>query len=230
MFTTDNIRPAGPEEINFYENNLYPLQDAVFTMLQTDRFYLSGGTCLSRFYYYHRYSEDLDFIFNGSQYLKEEFEVESRNIINRLQKQYEIEITLNGEFFKRGFIQSNKIELKIEFIYENYPHIGEFHENTGIIIDSKENIGTNKITAIYDRKTAKDFVDLYYLLQDMDLSLLTEWAKYKVVPLDYEGTIIALSNSKIEGTALLKKNMSPDAMNQFAHGLIGDLISNARSS
>ncbi len=122
MFTAENIRLATAVETSFYEKNLYPLQDDIFTMLQTDRFYLSGGTCLSRFYYYHRYSEDLD------------------------------------------------------------------------------------------------------------LSQLTEWAKYKVVPLDYEGTIIALSNSKIEGTALLKKNMSPAVMNQFAHGLIGDFISNARSS
>ena len=49
----------------YYEENLYPLQDGVMNILahsDTD-FFLTGGTALSRAYYNHRYSEDLDFTY-----------------------------------------------------------------------------------------------------------------------------------------------------------------------
>ena len=49
---------------NYYLTGLYPLQDKFlkfFNDHNEDRFYLTGGTALSRFYCHHRYSEDLDF-------------------------------------------------------------------------------------------------------------------------------------------------------------------------
>ena len=52
----------------YYEEKLYPLQDGVMNILQqsgTD-FFLTGGTALSRAYYNHRYSDDLDFFLNNS--------------------------------------------------------------------------------------------------------------------------------------------------------------------
>jgi predicted nucleotidyltransferase component of viral defense system len=47
----------------YYEEKLYPLQNGVLSILSqsgTD-FFLTGGTALSRGYYNHRYSDDLDF-------------------------------------------------------------------------------------------------------------------------------------------------------------------------
>jgi len=47
----------------YYEENLYPLQDGVMNILSqsgTD-FFLTGGTALSRAYYNHRYSVLLSF-------------------------------------------------------------------------------------------------------------------------------------------------------------------------
>ncbi|GEM_PF-7031066 len=43
------VRKAIPEEIRFYEKIFYPLQDDIFSLIQTDRLYLSESTCLSRF-------------------------------------------------------------------------------------------------------------------------------------------------------------------------------------
>ena len=42
---------------------LYDLQDKVLDVIfQTEQvFYLTGGTCLNRFYHEKRYSDDLDF-------------------------------------------------------------------------------------------------------------------------------------------------------------------------
>ena len=49
---------------SYYKDTLYPLQDKVLKLidsLQTP-FYLTGGTALSRCYFNHRYSYDLDFL------------------------------------------------------------------------------------------------------------------------------------------------------------------------
>jgi len=60
----------------YYEENLYPLQDGVLNIISrsdTD-FFLTGGTALSRAYYNHRYSDDLDFFLNKSQTYDEQME------------------------------------------------------------------------------------------------------------------------------------------------------------
>ncbi len=78
------MRLATEQEHKFYHEKLYPLQDEIFKLITSDKFYLTGGTCLSRFYYDHRYSDDLDFFFDGEKYNQEVFEVEFRTIISNL--------------------------------------------------------------------------------------------------------------------------------------------------
>ncbi len=223
-----NILKATTSEISFYENVLYPFQDEIFRLIQTDRFYLSGGTCLSRFYYHHRYSEDLDFFFDGCIYPKEGFEIVTREIINRISESFKTEITVSGEYFKRGFVYKEDTILRIEFIYENYKNVGKRKCVHGIWIDSKENIAANKLTAVYDRKTAKDFIDLYYLLQEIDFEQAAKWAQYKVVPLDYEGVLIAFAEHKLEGAALLKQDISLKDFNDFVIKLIQRMVDYAQ--
>lgn len=224
----ENIHKASLKDIAFYEKFLYPFQDEIFKLIQTNRFYLSGGTCLSRFYYHHRYSEDLDFFFDGYFYPKEEFEIVFREIINRMSEKFKTEITVSGEYFKRGFIYKKDTALKIEFIYENYKNVGQRNKVNEVYIDSKENIATNKLTAVYDRKTAKDFIDLYYLLKDIDFEQAAKWAEYKVVPLDYEGVLLAFANHKLEGAALIKQNISLKDFNNFVVNLIQRMIDYAK--
>ncbi|MDR1421306.1 MAG: nucleotidyl transferase AbiEii/AbiGii toxin family protein, partial [Coriobacteriales bacterium] len=50
----------------YYEEKLYPLQDGIANVVQSCKtpFYLTGGTALSRIYYAHRFSDDLDFFVN----------------------------------------------------------------------------------------------------------------------------------------------------------------------
>ncbi len=56
----------GSMKIDF--ERLYALQDSVLeTVFSTEtEFYLTGGTCLSRFYQAKRYSDDLDFFADAS--------------------------------------------------------------------------------------------------------------------------------------------------------------------
>ncbi|NIA30815.1 MAG: hypothetical protein GWP06_12995, partial [Actinobacteria bacterium] len=114
-------------------------------------------------------------------------------------------------------------------IFENYKNIGQRININGIQIDSKENIATNKLTAIYDRKTIKDFFDLYFLLQDVDFDSVVKWAKYKVVPLDYEGTLIALAASRLEGTVLACRAIHKTEIDGFIEQLVQRLINHAKS-
>jgi len=230
MFTQNHLRLATATERSFYEETLYPLQDKALSLLQTDRFYLSGGTALSRWHYDHRYSDDLDFFFRGDAFQKEEFSVVYREIIARLAANFRVEAVIDGEYFKRIFILYSDTSLKIEFIYENYPHCGGYLKSNDCLIDSSENIAVNKITAVQDRKTAKDFVDLYFLLKDFGLDLLLLDAAKKIVPLDYEGTVMAFADSIPEGVALLKLPVTADELNQFSRSLIKRLIVNARNT
>jgi len=222
------IRQATTEEIKFYETVLYPLQDQVFQLIQDERLYLSGGTCLSRFYYHHRFSDDLDFFFDGYTYPKEEFDIAVRDIANRVSDHFAIEMTINGEYFKRFFVSHRQQPLKVEFVYENYKTVGKRQRIHDIVIDSKENLATNKLTAVYDRKTVKDFVDLYFLLNDIEFERVAEWVRYKIVPLDYEGLVITFSERQLEGEVLLTHPLTEHEFNGFVNRLIQTMFEYAK--
>lgn len=228
MFTQKHLRHATTEEQSFYEKVLYPLQDEVLSLLKTDRFYLSGGTALSRWHYNHRYSDDLDFFFRGDIFPKEEFSVSYREVVARLAANFQVDAVIDGEYYKRIFILKHNTALKIEFIFENYSHCGDYLKINDCLIDSAENIAVNKITAVQDRKTVKDFVDLYFLLQDFEFDQLLLDAAKKIVPLDYEGAVMAFADAMPEGVALLKRPLTTDELNLSSRALIKRLIENAR--
>ncbi len=92
-------RQATTQEKEFYFEKLYPLQDVVLGVIDNPAFYLTGGTALSRFHYHHRFSDDLDFFYDGYSYPKENFSFIYREIIQNLGKVFEnIEVTIDGEF------------------------------------------------------------------------------------------------------------------------------------
>jgi len=55
--------------------------------------------------------------------------------------------------------------LPLDLVRDFGPQYGQRQMINGIIVDAIENIGANKITAILGRTDAKDFVDLYFILQ-----------------------------------------------------------------
>lgn len=143
------LRLASEKEKLFYEKKLYPLQDEVLKEIKTDKLYLSGGTALSRFHYQHRYSDDLDFFYDGYNFKQEEFSITVRNILNRISDKFEIEASTKSELFIRAFVKEKDTELKLEFIFENYKCVGNRERSGNVIIDSKENLAVNKLTTIH---------------------------------------------------------------------------------
>jgi predicted nucleotidyltransferase component of viral defense system len=146
----------------YYNKILYPLQDKAIPAFKDSPFYLTGGTTLSRGYYNHRYSDDLDYFVNYHS----DFQGISELIVEKLLKIFhDVEIDLKGEHFYRVFVGQER--LKIEMVNDVPSHIGALinHPSLGVI-DSKENILANKLTAVVDRALPKDMVDLYFLLKD----------------------------------------------------------------
>lgn len=76
-----------------------------------------------------------------------------------------VNVALRGDNFLRLFISPER--LKIELINDVPAHSGPFvnHPTLGVI-DSKETILANKLTALADRGLPKDITDIYVLLND----------------------------------------------------------------
>lgn len=55
--------------------------------------------------------------------------------------------------------------MKIDLVRDFGPQYGERLHFGQVIVDSIENIGANKLTAILSRTEPKDFVDLYFILK-----------------------------------------------------------------
>ena len=150
----------------YYEENLYPLQDGVLEVIaQSDTdFFLTGGTALSRGYYNHRYSDDLDFFVNDNKHYDEHLD----KIFDSLKNNgfFWSEKRENGFVRNGGFcslqIEWNKSDtkLKLDFVNDIPVRFGEVVKRKVFYrTDSIENILTNKLSAIF-RFSIKDISDI----------------------------------------------------------------------
>lgn len=139
-------------------------------------FYLTGGTALSAFYLKHRYSEDLDFF--SEKKLDVDLVVREVNeLAKSLNFTYRHESREVVEVFLLTLPGGEKV--KVDFAYYPYPRVekGIFYE--GFAVDSLLDIAINKLTSVNQRSQAKDFVDLYFLLDKFTIWDLIEGARVK---------------------------------------------------
>lgn len=126
-------------------------------------FYFTGGTALSLYYLKHRFSVDLDFFseqaFDG-QLIIERVSAWAKNL------KFMPELRNVEDLYTFWFHFENGSKLKVDFSRYPYGLIDKPMEKDGILIDSKLDIGSNKIAAIVQRSEVKDFVDLYFLLKE----------------------------------------------------------------
>jgi predicted nucleotidyltransferase component of viral defense system len=135
---------------------LYELQDRVLhTVFAVEQeFYLTGGTCLSRFYQAKRYSDDLDFFCNDSP----RYAFAVRSIRAELEKSLQLAAVIETRGFTRFQIEHT---LQVDFVNDIPYRYGEPLVTTeGYLIDTVENILANKLTAILGRDNPKDIFDL----------------------------------------------------------------------
>jgi predicted nucleotidyltransferase component of viral defense system len=131
-------------------------------------FYLTGGTALARFYFNHRESLDLDLFTNDQD---QDFAFVNQTLLSILHAlNLQIISQVNTNTFIQ-FIVGNLagVTLKVDLVKDIPVHFGAPIIHAGIRVDSLENIGSNKILAVFGRTDAKDFIDLYWILQHTDL-------------------------------------------------------------
>ena len=148
----------------YYEESLYPLQNGVMNTISKCgvRFFLTGGTALSRAYYNHRFSDDLDFFVNSD----DEYAAQVKEVFYKLKENgffwsTETDFISNKTFtsFKLGWSKSDTL-LKLDFVNDLAVRFGdiiqtELFERT----DSIRNMLSNKLTCLF-RFAAKDVADI----------------------------------------------------------------------
>ena len=115
---------------------------------------LAGGTALS-LQIGHRISEDLDF------FTIKDFKVES--VISNLRKiSTSFSIMSEGEDYITAVFDG----IKVSLLKYDYPFIDRTTTYRGIRIAGVHDIASMKVIAINQRGTKRDFVDLFFILQD----------------------------------------------------------------
>lgn len=138
---------------------LYDLQDKVLQVVfeTENEFYLTGGTCLSRFYTEKRYSDDLDFFTNRSA----RYGFAVKNIKRALASTFEVTVEVESKDFTRYKINGL---LQVDFVNDiAYRHKDVMLNEDNYLIDNVENILSNKLTAVVGRDNPKDIFDIYLI-------------------------------------------------------------------
>ena len=144
------------------KNELFLLKKLSF--LKKLGFYLAGGTGLA-LQLGHRTSVDLDF------YTPKSFKIEN---ITRLFDSEIPQIKITGT--ARGTIFGKFKKTEFSLFYYPYELLNSFISFEQILLASIQDIAAMKITAVVQRGTKRDFIDIYYLLKKYPLKKLISWA------------------------------------------------------
>ncbi len=198
----------------FYTEKLYPLQDGVMRIIKklNTPFYLTGGTALSRHYFNHRYSDDLDLFLVADtafhewveKVFEEFYEAEQRN-----------EVVIERATVKRlnDFVQvfvhapgDRKCSLRIDFVNDVASHYGRFEKNATLgRIDAWRNILSNKVSALF-RFEPKDIADIWFLCRHKKFSwkAVLEEAKSKEAGVEPEVVYNIIKSFPVEKFDLVR--------------------------
>ncbi len=153
------------------------------TFVSTDfsnTFYLTGGTALAAFYFAHRDSKDLVF-FSHQSYNS----IILDSVVYKLSQATNsvINTKVKTDNYNEIYLE-NKTEgwtQRIDIVEDIPKRFGKLVEIDEVRIDSLENIGSNKILTIFGRTEPKDFIDLYFILNNSQLTFeyLFQLAKQK---------------------------------------------------
>lgn len=138
---------------------LYSLQDKVLAVVfqVQSEFYLTGGTCLSRFYIEKRYSDDLDFFTNQSP----RYSFEIKKIKKALEENFQLTTEVQSKDFTRFKVDDL---LQLDFVNDiSFRYKDVVVDENNYLLDNIENILSNKITAVIGRDNPKDIFDIYLI-------------------------------------------------------------------
>ncbi len=146
----------------FYKENLCPLQNRILNVINesSPSLYLTGGTALSRFYLFHRYSHDLDLFTNADEDFPEEVGKAVKGILCIRGIRLKNSLAGVGEGYIRLEVDDGDVSLTVDFVNDVAFRIGFPQKKDSIFVDNLANIMTNKISALIGRDELKDVVDV----------------------------------------------------------------------
>ena len=180
-------------------------------------FYLTGGTALSAFYLHHRYSVDLDF-FTADPTAIAQVAPEMTAAGQQVGAEVTFTRTLNS--FLECFLQRQGGErVEMDFAQDTPYRLAPVEESAEyhIQIDNLTDIAANKLSALFDRAEPKDFVDVYFLCQEvMTFAELVEQARNKHVGIDDYWLAVALQRvTQVEFLPRLIKPVTIEQLQTF---------------
>ena len=151
----------------YYEEKLYPLQDGILRIVKDLKlpFYLTGGTALSRHYFSHRYSDDIDLFVNDDSLYADYINKFTDHLINQTSESFRFipDRFVKSENHTQIFVEQGSTVLKIDLVNDVKFHFGDFVTSQSLVrIDSWRNILSNKVAAAF-RMEVKDFVDIWII-------------------------------------------------------------------
>ena len=152
-----------------------------------DEFYLAGGTGLA-LQIGHRESVDFDFFSSQS--------FDTDILTKRLTTQFGMNSFSVMQVEKNTLSIILNKEIKISFMTYNYPLINPLVASEFMNIASVPDIACMKLSAIMQRSTLKDYVDLYEIMKMYPLEQLLSFSKSKFPTID--STVILKSLSYLE--------------------------------
>lgn len=129
-------------------------------------FYLTGGTALAEFYLKHRKSNDLDF-FTSKDEIILPFCAKLESSLKA--KGFSVERSRGFNSFVELFIGKTSRQTIIHiaqdapFRFEPTKEVSEF---PGLRIDGLKDLASNKLLALFQRATLRDFIDIYFIVND----------------------------------------------------------------
>ncbi|MEW5805481.1 MAG: nucleotidyl transferase AbiEii/AbiGii toxin family protein [Patescibacteria group bacterium] len=162
-------------------------------------FYLAGGTALA-LYLGHRFSVDLD-------WFAPKFSL-SASFRQKLEKLGELEIDSESENTFNGALNGVRVSF-FEYPYRLIAPTKLFQKN--VYLAGIPDIAAMKIEAVSRRGSYKDFIDLYFLLEDYSLAELLGFVRKKFASLNYNEAHLlkALTYFKDAGTTAMPKLIKP---------------------
>lgn len=132
----------------------------------SEAFYLTGGTALSVFYLYHRKSDDLD-LFTNIEELINPF---SQKLVNTLRKE-NLKVSTSRSFhsFSEIYVETQEESTVIHLALDSPFRFEEpiiFEEFPKLRVDSLIDIATNKLLTLFGRAALRDFIDVYFLIEE----------------------------------------------------------------
>ncbi|MBM3208941.1 nucleotidyl transferase AbiEii/AbiGii toxin family protein [Candidatus Shapirobacteria bacterium] len=128
-------------------------------------FYLAGGTALAEYYLHHRKSEDLDF------FTQEELSLPS---LKKFATQIELLVSLDKVEYQHGFglytfffyPKGEVAKYKIDFGQYPFGTIEPLKSINGLLVETLYDIAVDKAHTLTVRPRLRDFIDLYFILQN----------------------------------------------------------------